>query len=42
MSEADAMTTIEIMLPDELAQRAKSAGLLSDGAIQHPGDAGSR
>jgi hypothetical protein len=28
------MTTIEIMLPDELAQRAKSAGLLSDSAIQ--------
>lgn len=28
------MTTIEIMLPDELAQRAKSVGLLSDGAIQ--------
>jgi len=28
------MTTIEIQLPDELAQRAKSAGLLSDSAIQ--------
>lgn len=28
------MTMIEITLPDELAQRAKSAGLLSDAAIQ--------
>lgn len=28
------MTMIEIRLPDELAQRAKSAGLLSDSAIQ--------
>ncbi len=28
------MTKIEIRLPDELAQRAKSAGLLSDTAIQ--------
>jgi len=28
------MTRIEIRLPDELAQRAKSAGLLSDTAIQ--------
>ena len=28
------MTKIEIELPDELAQRARSAGLLSDGAIQ--------
>jgi hypothetical protein len=32
--EVDLMTTIEIKLPDELAQRAKSAGLLSDSAIQ--------
>jgi hypothetical protein len=24
------MTTIEIMLPDELAERARNAGLLSD------------
>jgi hypothetical protein len=29
------MTTIEISLPEDLAQRAKSAGLLSDSAIQH-------
>jgi post-segregation antitoxin (ccd killing protein) len=29
------MTMIEISLPDELARRAKSAGLLSDAAIQH-------
>ncbi len=28
------MTMIEITLPDEVAQRAKSAGLLSDVAIQ--------
>ena len=28
------MTKIEIKLPDELARRAKSAGLLSDNAIQ--------
>lgn len=28
------MTMIEIRLPDELAQRAKNAGLLSDAAIQ--------
>jgi len=28
------MTMIEITLPDEVAQRARSAGLLSDGAIQ--------
>jgi hypothetical protein len=28
------MTVIEINLPDELAQRAKSAGLLSDSALQ--------
>jgi hypothetical protein len=28
------MTLIEIKLPDELAQRARTAGLLSDGAIQ--------
>jgi hypothetical protein len=28
------MTMIEIRLPDELARRAKSAGLLSDAAIQ--------
>jgi hypothetical protein len=28
------MTMIEIRLPDELAQRAKNAGLLSDVAIQ--------
>jgi hypothetical protein len=28
------MTTIEINLPDELAQRARSAGLLSDAAIR--------
>jgi len=28
------MTMIEIKLPDELAQRAKNAGLLSDSAIQ--------
>lgn len=28
------MTMIEIRLPDEVAQRAKSAGLLSDAAIQ--------
>ncbi len=28
------MTTIEITLPDELARRAESAGLLSDTAIQ--------
>ncbi len=28
------MTKIEIKLPDELAKRAKSAGLLSDSAIQ--------
>jgi hypothetical protein len=28
------MTTIEIELPDELVQRAQSAGLLSDGAIR--------
>jgi hypothetical protein len=28
------MTTIEINLPDELAQCARSAGLLSDAAIQ--------
>ena len=28
------MTMIEITLPDELAQRARTAGLLSDGAIQ--------
>jgi hypothetical protein len=32
--EVDRMTMIEIRLPDELAQRAKSAGLLSDSAIQ--------
>jgi hypothetical protein len=32
--EVDLMATIEIELPDELAQRAKSAGLLSDSAIQ--------
>jgi hypothetical protein len=31
--EVDRMTMIEIRLPDELAQRAKSAGLLSDSAI---------
>ncbi len=28
------MTDLLIRLPDELAQRARSAGLLSDGAIQ--------
>jgi len=28
------MTLIQIKLPDELAQRASSAGLLSDNAIQ--------
>jgi hypothetical protein len=28
------MTMIEITLPDEVAQRARSAGLLSDSAIQ--------
>jgi hypothetical protein len=28
------MTTIEISLPEDLAERAKSAGLLSDSAIQ--------
>lgn len=28
------MTMIEIRLPDELARRAKNAGLLSDAAIQ--------
>jgi hypothetical protein len=28
------MTMIEIKLPDELAERARSAGLLSDNAIQ--------
>jgi hypothetical protein len=28
------MTTIEISLPDEVAKRARRAGLLSDGAIQ--------
>ncbi len=33
-SGATDMTTIEISLPDELALRAKSAGLLSDAAIQ--------
>lgn len=32
--KADVMTMIEITLPDELARRAKTAGLLSDGAIQ--------
>lgn len=29
------MTMIEIRLPDDLAQRAENAGLLSDDAIQH-------
>ncbi len=28
------MTVIQIKLPDEVAQRARSAGLLSDSAIQ--------
>jgi hypothetical protein len=28
------MTTVEISLPDDLARRAESAGLLSDAAIQ--------
>jgi hypothetical protein len=28
------MTTVQIQLPDELAQRAENAGLLSDSAIQ--------
>ena len=28
------MTMIEIQLPDELAERARNAGLLSDSAIQ--------
>ena len=28
------MTTLELNLPDELAQRAQSAGLLTDAAIQ--------
>jgi post-segregation antitoxin (ccd killing protein) len=28
------MTTVQITLPDQLAQRAKDAGLLSDTAIQ--------
>ncbi len=28
------MAVIEIKLPDEVAERAKGAGLLSDGAIQ--------
>jgi len=28
------MTTLQIHLPDTLAQRARSEGLLSDGAIQ--------
>lgn len=28
------MTTVQITLPDQLAQRAKDAGLLSDAAIQ--------
>jgi hypothetical protein len=28
------MTKLVVTLPDELAQRAKRAGLLSDGAIQ--------
>ena len=28
------MTTMELNLPDDLAQRAKNAGLLSDSAIQ--------
>lgn len=28
------MTELVVQLPDELAQRAKRAGLLSDGAIQ--------
>jgi hypothetical protein len=28
------MTTIEISLPEDLAERAKSAGLLSDSMIQ--------
>ena len=28
------MTELVIKLPDELAQRARSAGLLTDGAIQ--------
>ena len=29
------MTTLTLNLPDDLAQRAQSAGLLSDTAIQH-------
>jgi post-segregation antitoxin (ccd killing protein) len=33
-SEVHSVTLIEITLPDELAQRARKAGLLSDSAIQ--------
>lgn len=29
------MTTLQVNLPDELAQRAQSAGLLTDAAIQN-------
>ncbi len=29
------MTTLKVTLPDELAQRAQSAGLLTDSAIQN-------
>ena len=32
--EAMAMTEVVVTLPDDLAQRARSAGLLSDAAIQ--------